>query len=93
MRTVALIIAFGIAATMTFARNRAVAVQPIDDPLPACNPFGALASTRPIDQTCGLHGDPGGTSGEKAQDVVKNNFCGSDTGSRFHTNCAPQAVS
>jgi len=51
--------------------------QPPIDPLPAdCNPFGAIASTRPIDALCGLSGSTAGTTeGMKAQDRVKNNMC------------------
>jgi hypothetical protein len=50
------------------------------DPLPsACNPFGALATPRDIDQSCGLQGDPASTPGQHAQNRVKNNLCAADT--------------
>ena len=72
---VAALLALGgrYAATSTSATN---VEQAPTDPLPAtCNPFGALATVRPVDQSCGLQGSPAGTSGQKAQDRVKNNLC------------------
>jgi hypothetical protein len=55
-------------------------LQAPSDPLPtACNPFGLLATPREIDETCGLQGDLTATSGEHAQNRVKNNLCAADT--------------
>src|SRR5262249_13333952 len=56
-------------------------LQAPSDPLPtACNPFGTLATSRPVDQTCGLQGDPAATEGQHAQNRVKNNFCAAQSG-------------
>src|SRR5207247_6587766 len=53
-----------------------MAAQQPSDPIPAsCNPFGALASSRPVDQACGLQGGTASDSGQKAQNRVKNNLC------------------
>jgi hypothetical protein len=45
-----------------------------------CNPFGALKSHRPLDDTCDLDGDPAGDPPHKLQDRTKNNLCASPNG-------------
>ena len=78
----ALLSAVLAAATTTNISNRAraasptMAAQQLTDPLPAsCNPFGTLASSRPVDQACGLQGGTDSENGQKAQNRVKNNLC------------------
>src|SRR5436309_2999887 len=71
---------FGESVTAHLAVGAAGLPQPSDPLPPACTPFGTLASNRPIDQTCGLQGAPGATSGEHAQNRVKNNFCAHQSG-------------
>jgi hypothetical protein len=57
------------------------AIQTPTDPLPpACDPFDDLSSTRPVDNSCGLQGDPGASGGQHAQNRVKNNFCAHQDG-------------
>ena len=57
------------------------ALQTPTDPLPhVCDPFGDLSTTRPVDNTCGLQGDPGASGGQQAQNRVKNNFCAHQNG-------------
>ena len=63
------------------------AAQAPTDPLPSsCDPFGALSTNdRPVDNSCGLQGTPGATSGQQAQNRVKNNFCA-------HQNATPATI-
>lgn len=69
-------IAAASASSTRLNTDLAAGAGQLTDPLPAtCTPFGALASSRPIDQSCGLQGSPAGTGGQKAQDRVKNNLC------------------
>jgi hypothetical protein len=68
------VVAFG--RLTTGIETVGAAPQAPANPLPVeCNPFDALASNRPVDESCGLQGDPGATGGQHAQNRVKNNFC------------------
>src|SRR5262245_29041504 len=81
MKQICLVVAL---LTLAFAAHTehglAPAAQAPTDPLPSgCNPFGDLATPRPIDSFCGLQGDPAGTSGQHAQNRVKDNLCAYQT--------------
>ena len=48
----------------TAAESLSAHQTPTDPLPPVCDPFGDLSTTRPVDNTCGLQGDPGASGGQ-----------------------------